>query len=156
MNKALLLVLTLAGTTAAYAGDVGVSLSFDQPGIYGQINIGNVPAPQLIYAQPVMVAPPPPAVMVPAPLYLHVPPGYEVHWRRHCAEYHACGRPVYFVRDGWYRNVYVPARRDYEQREWREHHDRGEHRGEDRRDWREHRHGHGHGHGHDDHGDDDR
>ena len=43
-----------------------------------------------------------------APIYLRVPPGHEKKWNKHCASYNACGRPVYFVRDDWYRNTYVP------------------------------------------------
>ena len=39
----------------ALASDVGVSISVGEPGFYGQINIGNMPAPQLIYQQPVMI-----------------------------------------------------------------------------------------------------
>ena len=42
------------------------------------------------------------------PIYLHVPPGHEKKWRKHCREYDACGRPVYFVQDNWYNDVYVP------------------------------------------------
>ncbi len=38
-------------------------------------------------------------------------PGHEKHWRKHCAQYNACGRPVYFVRDDWYNNEYVPRYR---------------------------------------------
>ncbi len=158
--KKLLWVAALLAAPAAFAGNVGLSLSFNQPGLYGQINLGNVPAPQLIYSQPVLVAPPPYAAPPLPPVYLHVPQGYELNWRVHCAEFHACDRPVYFVRDRWYRDVYEPARRDYDEREqrdrrYREDHrgrwdrrDRGEHRGRDRRDWR--RHGDDHG---DDHGD---
>jgi len=26
----------------------------------------------------------------------------------YCPKYNACGRPVYFVRDRWYNEVYVP------------------------------------------------
>ena len=39
------------------------------------------------------------------------PPGHEKHWNKHCHEYGACGRPVYFVRDGWYNDVYAPRYR---------------------------------------------
>jgi hypothetical protein len=49
--------------------------------------------------------------VVPAPVYLHVPPGHEKHWADHCGAYHACGVPVLFVRDTWYNEVYVPAYR---------------------------------------------
>jgi len=93
------------------AADVGVTISVGQPGFYGQINIGNFPQPQLIYPQPIVVQPSPEFVSA-APIYLHVPPGHEKHWRKHCAEYGACGRPVYFVRDDWYNNEYVRHYRD--------------------------------------------
>ena len=78
-----------------------------QPGFYGRIDIGNAPPPVLIYPQPVViqkvyVAQPPP------PLYLHVPPGHAQKWSKHCHKYDACSRPVYFVKDDWYNNVYVP------------------------------------------------
>jgi hypothetical protein len=36
-----------------------------------------------------------------------VTPGHE----KHCAQYNACGRPVYFVRDDWHYNEYVPRHR---------------------------------------------
>ena len=32
------------------------------------------------------------------------------HWRKHCARYDACGRPVYFVQEDWYRNGTTAAR----------------------------------------------
>ena len=70
------------------------------PGVYGQVVIGNGPPPPVVYAQPVVVQPVPVVVGVPAPqpIYLHVPPGHEKHWSNHCQEYHACNRPVYFVK----------------------------------------------------------
>ena len=67
-----------------------------------------------------------------APIYLHVPPGHEKHWSKHCARYNACGRPVYFVRDDWYNNEYVPRYR---------------HGGDDH--GADHGHGRGHDNGHD-------
>ncbi|MGO9038542.1 MAG: hypothetical protein ACLPX1_08565 [Steroidobacteraceae bacterium] len=108
---------------AASAGDVAVSISVGQPGFYGQINIGSVPQAQVVYAQPVVVQPAPEYVAAP-PIYLHVPPGHEKHWSKHCAEYHACGRRVFFVRDDWYNNEYVP-------RYQREHAERGHGEGHD-------------------------
>ena len=139
MNRILCVALLAALATPAFSADVGVSISVGQPGFYGQIDIGNVPRPPVVYAQPVVVAPPPQYVSV-QPIYLHVPPGHEKHWGKHCAEYHACGRPVYFVRDDWYNNEYVPRYR----------HDGGDHD--------DYGHGHGHhkdhdkgkGHGHED------
>ena len=105
ISCAALVVASLAAQ--AFATDVGVSVSVSQPGFYGQINIGDVPRPQVIFAQPVIIQRAPQYVPVPA-IYLHVPPGHEKNWNKHCKEYGACGRPVYFVRDDWYRTVYVP------------------------------------------------
>ena len=68
------------------------------PGVYGQVAIGNAPPPPVVYAQPVIAQPAPVIVgAVPVePIYLHVPPGHAKNWRKHCHEYDACGRPVYF------------------------------------------------------------
>jgi hypothetical protein len=127
MKKALFATLLGACSVPVFAGDVGISISVGQPGFYGQIDIGNIPRPPVVYAQPVVIAPAPEYVSAP-PIYLHVPPGHEKHWDKHCAEYHACGRPVYFVRDDWYNNEYVPQHRHHEDED-------GDH-------------GHGHGNGH--------
>lgn len=94
----------------AQAANVGVSVSIGQPGFYGQIDLGNAPRPELIYSQPVWVQRSPVRV---EPIYLRVPVGYERNWGRYCRQYDACGRPVYFVRDNWYRNTYVPHYRDH-------------------------------------------
>jgi hypothetical protein len=63
--------------------------------------------------------------------------GYEKHWERHCSEYNACGRPVYFVRDEWYRNRFVPHYQHRDDRRGREEdrpHERDEHRDRDHRE----------------------
>lgn len=129
MNKFLCAALLGACVGPVFAADVGVSISVGQPGFYGQINIGNIAQPQLIYTQPVVIQRAPEFVSAP-PIYLHVPSGHEKHWSKHCAEYNACGRPVYFVRDDWYNNEYVPRYRNG-----------GDEQGDSR--------GHGHGRGHD-------
>lgn len=67
------------------------------PGVYGRIEIGNAPPPPLVYVQPVLIQRPPVYVQQ-QPLYLHVPPGHAKKWAKHCARYHACNRPVYFVK----------------------------------------------------------
>ncbi len=124
----------MAAPVAAQAADVGVSVSIGEPGFYGRIDIGNT-RPDVVYAQPVIIqrvqAPPP-------PVYLRVPPGHEKQWRRYCAQYGACGRPVYFVRDTWYREVYAP--------QYRHEHPHGPH-GHGWDDDRGPGRGHGHGHG---------
>ncbi len=100
----------LALSTSAMAANVGVSVNIGQPGFFGQIDIGHFPQPQVIYTQPVVIQR---RVQYAnqAPIYLRVPPGHEKHWAKHCAQYQACGRPVYFVRDNWYRTQYVPRYR---------------------------------------------
>lgn len=108
MLKFIIFVIALTTLTPAQAANVGVSVSVGQPGFYGQIDIGNVPQPQVIYQTPVIIQAVPMGV-VQRPVYLHVPPGHEKHWNKHCAKYNACGVPVYFVRDTWYNNVYVPS-----------------------------------------------
>jgi hypothetical protein len=101
-------IAALLASAPALAADVAVSVSIGEPGFYGQIDIGSYPRPRLLYPQPVVIHAVPVGV-VRAPLYLRVPPGHEKHWDRHCAQYNACGAPVYFVEDGWYNTVYVPA-----------------------------------------------
>ena len=144
MKRTFLLLITLLAFTQAHAANVGVSVSVGEPGFYGQIDIGDfVPQPQIVYRQPVIIQ----AVPVherPEPVYLHVPPGQAKKWSRYCDRYDACGRPVYFVRDRWYNDVYVPK--------YKEHREHGGHGNEghdnDRHDDRGD-HGNGHGHGHD-------
>ena len=122
----------LAGPALA-ATDVGVSVNIAQPGFYGRIDIGNVPQPQLIYPAPVIIQQVP-LGYVRQPIYLRVPPGHEKNWYKHCRKYNACGQPVYFVQDTWYRNTYVPAYRAEHERhddhdgrgkKWKKHKDNG-------------------------------
>ena len=77
-----------------------------------------------------------------APIYLRVPPGHQRNWGRYCANYGACGQPVYFVQDNWYRDVYSPYYRNHgDPRRGEYYHDR-----RDRRDWNDRRdHDHDHG-----------
>ena len=107
MKRLLFAVIATVVAVPASAGDVSASVGISQPGFYGQINIGDVPRPTVIYAQPVWIQRPPKVVYV-QPIYVRVPPGHEKHWGKHCAEYGACGRPVYFVREDWYQTYYVP------------------------------------------------
>ena len=130
--------VALAVASVGRAGDLGIHVILSgevAPGIYGQVQIGNASPPPVVYAQPMLIEP---QAAPPPPVYLHVPPGHEKHWRKHCAEYSACGRPVYFVRDDWYNNEYVP---------------RYQHGDGDRGGSHGHGRGHDKGHGHDeDHG----
>jgi hypothetical protein len=125
------LVLATA-TTASWAADVGVSISISQPGVYGRIDIGRYPQPEVMVAQPVLIQRPR-VVMAQPPVYLWVPPGHQKNWGRHCGRYHACGVPVYFVKEDWYRRHVSPPP-----------HMRG-------RDHDDHGHDNGRGRGHDKH-----
>jgi hypothetical protein len=95
--------------------------------VYGQVQLGNEPRPPMVYAQPMVIEPQPVQL---APIYLHVPPGHAKNWRKHCHEYNACNRPVYFVRSAEYDPNY-------------KHHDHGHDHDHD------HDYDHDHGHGHD-------
>jgi hypothetical protein len=119
MNRILPAALLSALCVPVFAANVGVSVTAGQPGFYGQLDIGGVPTPQLVYPQPVVIQRAPEYAAA-APIYLHVPPGHEKHWHKHCAEYNACGRPVYFVSDDWYNKQYVPHYQN-------QHGDHGEH-----------------------------
>lgn len=108
MNKTLSLAVGslfgIAGYTAPALAQSSVSISVGQPGFYGQINIGDVPQPRLVYAEPRVVER---VVVEETPIYLHVRPGEARNWKAHCHAYDACGRRVYFVNDNWYNTVYV-------------------------------------------------
>jgi hypothetical protein len=131
----LILPALAAAATCAQAQNVSVNAVITGqvvPGVYGQVVLGNGPRPPVVYEQPMIVQPAPVVVGEPPvePIYLHVPPGHAKNWRKHCHEYHACNRPVYFVRS-----------QEYEP-------------GFDRERW-DREHGHGHGHHDDEHGDHD-
>ncbi len=146
MKHFLLAVMMILCAVSAQAADVGVSVSVGQPGFYGRIDIGNYPQPQLIYAEPIMVRPAPVGV-VSQPIYVHVPPGHEKKWSRHCGNYNACGRPVYFVKDRWYNDVYVPQ---YQARHGKDHEGKKDKKDKKEKKDKKHKNGkHGNGQGHD-------
>ena len=137
MKRILFAVALATASIPAFAADVGVSVSVGQPGFYGRIDIGNAPPPRLIFAEPVVIQR---VEVVRQPIYLHVPPGHEKNWRKHCRNYNACGERVYFVQDTWYNREYVPRyheqhrdRRDGRRGDRRDDH-RGDHRGDHRND----------------------
>ena len=114
MKRFLLSLLGLAATVPVLAAEVGVTVAISQPGVYGRVDIGRFPQPQVVVPQPVIIAPPRVVAVAPAPVqpvYMWVPYGHRKDWSRHCHQYNACGVPVYFVRHDWY------------DREVRRHHD---------------------------------
>lgn len=112
MKKLLAIALALGTLAPAFAQtSVGVSIGINQPGVYGRIDIGNFPQPQLIYAQPVIITRPVQYVQQ-QPVYLYVPPGHQKNWKKHCGRYNACAQPVYFVKEDWVRERYEENHRD--------------------------------------------
>ena len=106
-----LLTLQIAPSALASDLDLNVILSGEvRPGVYGQVQIGNAPRPVVVYERP--------RVIVvdkryehDEPVYLHVPPGHAKNWSRHCRDYHACERRVYFVKSQEYEPVYIREHR---------------------------------------------
>jgi len=141
ITLSLALGAALLGSLSAHAAqtNVGVSVSVNQPGFYGRIDIGNT-QPPLIYQQPVIIEQRP-VSMHQRPIYLRVPPGHERNWGKYCRQYQACGQPVYFVRPDARME---PQRGDWDDRGRHDHDDRG---GRDDRGGG-HGRGNGHGHGH--------
>lgn len=116
MKQTILAILITSAATAASAADVGVSISVGQPGFYGEINIGNAPAPVLVNPQPVIIERAP---VNSRPIYLRVPSRHIKQWKKYCHHYNACNKQVYFVQDSWYQHKYVPhyqAERRHDQR----------------------------------------
>ena len=108
MKTILALVLSAGavGTAAAQTTvSTHVSIGINQPGVYGRIDIGELPRPALYHPQPVIVSTPP-VVVERRPIYLYVPPAHQQNWSRYCGNYHACGQPVYFVQESWVRERY--------------------------------------------------
>jgi hypothetical protein len=122
--------------------DIGVSVQISQPGVYGRIDIGRFPQPQVVVAQPVIIQRPvyvqqaqvqqPQMYRAPEPIYMWVPPGHRKNWRKHCREYNACGVPVYFVRHDWYDKEVHRRGRDRDDDDGDDRRGRG--RGHDKRD----------------------
>ena len=107
------LLLTLTGlliiqSTTVLASDLGINVIVAgelRPGVYGQVEIGNAPRPVVVYEQPRVVVVEKRYARA-QPVYLHVPPGHAKNWDKHCHQYHACGRQVYFVRSAEYEPDY--------------------------------------------------
>ncbi len=140
----ILIVAALAGgATCAEAQNVSVNAVITGevvPGVYGQVVLGNRPPPPVVYQQPTVIEAPVVVAGAPPeqPIYLHVPPGHAKNWRKHCHEYHACNRPVYFVRSA----EYEPG---FDRERWEREHGHGHH-GDEHGD---HDHDHDHDRDHD-------
>jgi hypothetical protein len=149
--------LALAGGHVASAGDLGIHIMLQgevAPGVYGQVRIGNAGPPPLVFAQPVMIVS---QAAPPEPVYLHVPPDHARNWRKHCREYNACNRPVYFVRSEEYAPHYDRHAHDHDHEgDDDRNHEHYDHRDDHRDDYRDDRHDDHRDDRHDDHRDDHR
>ena len=87
-----------------------ISLSINQPGVYGRVDIGEpVPQRAWINPRPVIITKAP-VVFERQPIYLYVSPQHSNNWGRYCGRYNACAQPVVFVRDGWVRDRHAQNR----------------------------------------------
>ena len=87
----------------ALAADINVHIG--DPGYYGRLELGDSPKPVLISPTPVIIER---ERVVEQPTYVYVPAEQRSNWANYCSRYEACGRPVYFVEERWYNDVYVP------------------------------------------------
>lgn len=135
LSSILLTSALAAAATCAQAQNVSINAVISGqvvPGVYGQVVLGNGPPPPVVYTQPMVIEPAPEGV---EPIYLHVPPGHAKNWRKHCHEYHACNRPVYFVRSPEYEPGFDRDRWEREHGHGHEHKDKEHgHHDEDRGD----------------------
>jgi len=136
MKKSLLAVLLAAAAFSSHAG-VSVNVNVGIPVVAAGVPVVTAGDPNFYGSIDVGAAMPPPGMFTPAPgvvfgvgvapMYLHIQSGQERDWRRYCGAYNACGRPVYFVSDNWYRNTYAPRYRNAHEARHDEHHDQGRH-----------------------------
>lgn len=155
MTKFLACVLALICSHSVLAQtSVTAHIDINQPGIYGRIDVGQLPSVALVQPQPIIVAPPPAYVEQP-PLYLYVPPSHQKDWRRYCRQYNACGQRVYFVRDEWVRERYEQEHPGWERDKKLHGHDKQD-KGKKEKKEKKDKHDNGKHHGHDggDRGDD--
>jgi hypothetical protein len=121
----------ILGSFYAKAGQPVINLSVGgevAPGVYGQVQFGNAPPPPVVIAQPTIIVRE--HGQDERPIYLHVPPNHQQNWAKHCHEYNACNRPVYFVKSREYEPGYRKEERRNERKDERR--DEG-YRGEERR-----------------------
>ena len=95
------LALLAASITAAQAVQAGADARYFGPIDPAEAGVPLVMLPQAYQAEGARVA-------GARAVYLHVRPGDEARWGLNCRQYDACTTPVLFVRESWYRQVYLP------------------------------------------------
>ncbi len=110
LPSALATVLASFAVAIPALAQVGLSVQLGQSGYYGPLELNGYPTPSLLYPRPVIIQPQSTGY---SPVYMNVPPSQASNWGRYCAQYGVCNRPVYFVRDSWYTNTYIPYYRKH-------------------------------------------
>jgi hypothetical protein len=108
----LLIGLSVIGSLPAQADDLGINVVLEgevAPGVYGRVELGKGSRPETYYPQPMLIVQESRHPRY-QPVYLHVPPGHAKNWGKHCNKYHACDRPVYFIKSAEYEESYQQER----------------------------------------------
>lgn len=111
MNKriaSLLMCFSVLASLPTQADDLGINVVLEgevAPGVYGRVELGKDSHPDIYYPQPMVIVKDS-RYSKHKPVYLHVPPGHAKNWGKHCHKYHACERPVYFVKSIEYEESY--------------------------------------------------
>jgi len=117
MAVAAFVVATIAPVAEAADKDAIVTINGPvTPGIYGRVAMASTATaaattvkPPLVYSQAMLVDAPSATGAV-EPVYLHVPPDHAKNWKKYCAKYDACNKPVFFIKSAEYEPGYQPPK----------------------------------------------
>ena len=118
MKKMLIGAVLFAAAAVPAVAQTHVSINIGDPGFFGLIDNRGYAAPPLYASRPVIVQR---VRYYQEPVYLRVPTRHREYWGRYCHRYDACGVPVLFVRDNWYRDTYAPRVRHMYRDGYRDH-----------------------------------
>ena len=105
MKKMLIGAALFAAAAVPAVAQTHVSINIGDPGFFGLIDNRGYAAPPVYVRRPVIIER---VRYYGDPVYLRVPKYHRVNWGSYCHRYDACGVPVLFVRDDWYRDTYAP------------------------------------------------
>lgn len=105
MKKMLIGAALFAAAAVPALAETRVSINIGDPGFFGIIDNRGYAPPPVYISRPIVVEP---VRYYQEPIYLRVKRHHRDNWDRYCHRYDACGVPVLFVRDDWYRDTYAP------------------------------------------------
>lgn len=105
MKKMLIGAALFAAAAVPAVAQTHVSIHIGDPGFFGVIDNRGYAAPRVYVRRPVIIER---VRYYQEPIYLRAPSRHRQNWGRYCHRYEACGVPVLFVRDDWYRDTYAP------------------------------------------------